>query len=120
MKNIFILFVIILLFVYSGYVEPNLLVYKNQNIYAQNWNKNLDGFKIAVISDLHIGTANIDCNKIDKITNRVNKETPDLIVLLGDFDAKYIEYSNIPEQKITNSLKKIKSKIWCLCNIRQP
>lgn len=110
MKNIFILLVVILLFFYSGYVEPNLLEYKYQNIYTQNWNKNLDGFKIAVISDLHIGTGNINCNKIDKITNRVNKETPDLIVLLGDFDAKYIEYSKIPEQNISDSLKKLKAK----------
>ena len=110
MKNIFVLFFIILLFIYSSFIEPNLLIYKNQNIYTQNWDKNLDGFKIAVISDLHIGTGNIDCNKIDKITERVNNERPDLIVLLGDFDAKYIEYSKISEQDISDSLSKLKAK----------
>ena len=110
MKNIFVLFFIILLFIYSSFIEPNWLIYKNQNIYTQNWDKNLDGYKIAVISDLHIGTGNIDCNKIDKITERVNNESPDLIVLLGDFDAKYIEYSKISEQDISDSLSKLKAK----------
>ena len=44
-----------------------------------------DDLRIAVISDLHIGSPHVGLDKLRKIVERTNAENPALIVLLGDF-----------------------------------
>ena len=43
------------------------------------------GLRIAVLSDLHIGSPHVGLDKLQKIVERTNAENPALIVLLGDF-----------------------------------
>jgi len=109
----FILFLIVIfgfgLWFYCSKIEPEQLVLRQETLYIPHWNKDLDGFKIGVISDLHIGMPNVDINKIEQVVNMVNAEQPDIIVLLGDFDAKAIYNSGIPEDEISASLKKLKA-----------
>ncbi len=114
--KIVIKFVLILLvltglvFFYAGYIEPNRFVVARQTLFLPNWNENLNGFKIAVISDIHIGTGSIDLKKLNRIVQKTNTQNPDLILLLGDFDAKYIQLSGISVNQISEVLKHFKSK----------
>ena len=102
MKKFLIIFFILILDVF--YIEPNLFVTNHKTMYLPNYQKEHNGLKIAVLSDLHIGTRNVKLSKIEKIVKRVNKENPDIIFILGDFDAKAIANSNIPNNKIVNVL----------------
>lgn len=43
-----------------------------------------DGFRIAQISDLHVGTWGTDTTFISKLVDKVNAQHPDLIVFTGD------------------------------------
>lgn len=113
-----ILLIIFLLtgFIYfdSKYIEPHLLITKRKTLNVPNWDKELNGFKIGIISDIHIGTGCIDNNKLKKIVKKINREHPDIIVILGDFDAKYIEKSQIPKTGIVNSLNKLDAEYGVL------
>ena len=41
--------------------------------------------RIAVLSDLHVGSPHVGLDKLRRIVERTNAENPDLVVLLGDF-----------------------------------
>ena len=43
-----------------------------------------NGYKIAQISDLHVGTWGTDTSFVSKLVDSVNSQTPDLIVFTGD------------------------------------
>jgi predicted MPP superfamily phosphohydrolase len=67
------------------FIEPNRLVLRHEVIAIDRWPSGLSGLKIAVLSDLHIGSAFIDNDKVRLIVERTNQLQPDLIVILGDY-----------------------------------
>lgn len=74
------------LMVFWGFfIEPNRLVTRYAMIESANWPEQLDGLKIAVLSDIHAGGSFIDDKKLRLIVQRTNDLHPDLIVILGDY-----------------------------------
>ena len=74
--------------VFWGFIEPNLLVFREQTIEIENWPQQLDGLRIAVISDIHVGGSFITDEKLRTIVERTNQRQPELIVILGDYMTK--------------------------------
>lgn len=109
MKKFLFILTIIGLFIYAFCIEPNMLLVKTKDIYLPNLDPKLDGIKIGVVSDLHIGTTFVNLNKVDKVITEINSYNPDLIFLLGDLDAKSISrhYKN---EQIIEKLNKFHSK----------
>ena len=70
---------------WAFFVEPNRLVVRKETIELDRWPSELSGLKIAVLSDLHVGSAFIDDAKVRTIVERTNQLQPDLIVILGDY-----------------------------------
>src|SRR5262249_15614634 len=75
--------------------------------------KDLDGLRVVMISDIHAGSNFIDEDKIKTIVQKANEQDPDLIVLLGDyvtqnsFDRTKIK---MPMEKIADGLAGLKAK----------
>lgn len=107
----FIIFLLIgfTIILYMTAIEPSRLVLRTESVFLPNWNKNLNGFKVGVISDMHIGYGKTDLKKVERIVILMNAQRPDLIVLLGDFDAQGISDSKIAPASISSSLKKLKA-----------
>ena len=103
---IFILFVSCDIF----FIEPNILISNIQKLDISNWRTNLNGFKVVLISDIHLGTRFVDIKKLNEVVNVTNKSNPDLIVICGDLDAKSISDKNYSTTEIANSLKNLKAK----------
>ena len=74
-----------LLFFWAFLIEPNRLVVREEAIRIDNWPKELNGLRIAVLSDIHAGGWFIDDKKLRTIVQRTNQLQPDLIVILGDY-----------------------------------
>ena len=70
---------------WAFFVEPNRLITRHEVVAIDRWPSGLSGLKIAVLADLHIGSAFIDDDKIRRIVARTNELQPDLIVILGDY-----------------------------------
>ena len=66
-------------------IEPNRLVTRQETIAINTWPKDFDGVKIAVLSDLHVGSWGVDDEKLRLIIRRTNDLQPDMIVILGDY-----------------------------------
>lgn len=73
-----------ILFVYT-YLEPYRLVINEVSLNVPNWSEELNGFKVVAISDIHGGSHTITEARILSIVEEINKQNPDIIVILGDF-----------------------------------
>jgi predicted MPP superfamily phosphohydrolase len=72
----------VVLLAWGFWIEPASLVTRRTQLEIPGWRTNL---RIAVLSDLHIGSPHVGLGQLRKIVRRTNSENPDLVVLLGDF-----------------------------------
>jgi uncharacterized protein len=109
---IFLLLAVAGLLAYAFFVEPNRLVVNEYEVRLKNWDKNLDGFRIVAISDIHGGANFIDEQKIRSVVQKANEQDPDLIVLLGDYVAQNNNRTAVkmPPDKIAESLKGLEAR----------
>lgn len=71
---------------YGFYFEPRRpATQTNAEIAPRGWPAELDGLKVAAISDIHAGSPYIDKAKLEDLVRRVNGAAPDVVVLLGDY-----------------------------------
>ena len=76
-----------------------------QNIFIKRWSKNLTGYKIVHISDLHLGSFN-SIEKLEEVVDLINEEKADLVVFTGDLVNNYY-HEAVP---YIDTLQKIKAK----------
>jgi predicted MPP superfamily phosphohydrolase len=66
-------------------IEPNRLVTHQETVAISGWPSELNGLRVAVISDIHADGPFINDNKLRLIVERTNQLHPDLTVILGDY-----------------------------------
>ena len=76
-------FVILIIAVIGNLFYSNRVVLKNYNLYYENLPESFDGYTIAQISDLHLGSF-INDHKLKIAADKINKLQPDIIIFTGD------------------------------------
>lgn len=76
---------LIVLLAYAYFIEPSRLVINKIELRVPHWNRELDGFKIVAVSDIHGGSNNVSEKRLRYLTEQVNAQNADIVVLLGDF-----------------------------------
>lgn len=69
---------------WASFVNRYNLQVNNVEIDVANLPEAFNGYRIAQLSDLHLGTFGTDTVFVDKIVDRVNALNPDMIVFTGD------------------------------------
>ena len=69
---------------YSGLIEPNVIDVTRLDLRVNRLSAAFDGFKIALISDLHYGPYTGE-HEISAAVQDANQLKPDIVFLLGDF-----------------------------------
>jgi predicted MPP superfamily phosphohydrolase len=116
-KRVRITLVVILVFagslaIWAFFIEPNRLIVRQQTIQIDNWPKELSGLRIAVISDIHTGGPFINNRKLQQIVELTNQQSPDLIILLGDYMSPNSWHSHRVEPEVTAAaLKDLKAPL---------
>jgi len=88
-----IIFIIFLTFIYAWLVEPNLLTVRYENINSNLLNENAGKLKILQFSDTHI-SGHFNENDLKRAVDRINEETPHIVVFTGDLIDEYNNYEN--------------------------
>jgi predicted MPP superfamily phosphohydrolase len=97
---------------WSFFIEPNRLIVHQETIQIDNWPKELNGLRIALIADIHTGGPFINDQKLKEIVDRTNELKPDLIVLLGDYMSPNSWHSHRVEPEVTAAaLKNLKAPL---------
>jgi predicted MPP superfamily phosphohydrolase len=71
--------------VYATAIEPARLTVNRVELEVPNWPTGLSGAKVALLSDLHIGSPAWDLRRLRELVTRVNAEQPDIVLLAGDY-----------------------------------
>src|SRR5690606_29151258 len=50
-----------------------------------HWPEPLEGFRLALLSDLHVGSPYWHLAELEQLVERVNRERPELVLLAGDY-----------------------------------
>lgn len=105
-----IIICLVLVILYSYYIEPKLIDYKEYEIKDENITDNFDGFKIVQISDIHYGTV-YDKKQLKSLVKSINRQKPDIVVLTGDLISENMHMTGDKANDITNELSKIEAPI---------
>lgn len=78
--------VLLLVFVvWSCWLEPASITVHRVSLSVPKWHAEHKGLKIALLTDLHIGSPHWGIGKLRRLVEHTNDEKPDLILLLGDY-----------------------------------
>lgn len=104
----FILLFILIIFIYMFLIEPNILVVKKLKIQ----NEKLKGLRIVFASDFHVKP--YDKFRLRRIVRKINAQTPDIILLGGDYVNGHKRGNTLSIDKISKELGNLKSKYGTL------
>ena len=97
---------------WAGWIEPRRLVTVHRTLALPRWPSALDGVRLGVFSDLHAGAPHAGEAAIERLVERLNAETPDAIVMLGDYiDAHPLWGGRIPPRDIARLLAGLRAPL---------
>lgn len=70
---------------WSFFLEPRSLRSRAYEIEVPGWPRGLDSMRIALLSDLHVGSPYNGLQKLREIVDLTNAAEPDLVLLAGDY-----------------------------------
>jgi predicted MPP superfamily phosphohydrolase len=65
-------------------IEPGTLRVREVPLAVPGWPAGRAGMRVALLSDLHVGSPHNDLDRLDEVVARTNAARPDLILILGD------------------------------------
>lgn len=77
-------FLILVLGLWAFWIEPAWLTTHRFALQVPNWHAEHQGLKIAVLTDLHVGSPHTGIEKLREVVARTNQEQPDIVLILGD------------------------------------
>ncbi len=84
---------------YGFFVEPKFLVVRHVGVVSENWNG--PPLTIGLLADIHIGGQHVSAARVNKITAKMNAESPDIILLGGDYVNGHTPRAQRPQKFIT-------------------
>lgn len=66
-------------------IEPGRLVVRDHAIRLKDWPAALAGYRIVLLTDLHVGSPHITLDRLREIVAETNAQAPHLILLGGDY-----------------------------------
>lgn len=76
--------VFLVLGLWAFWVEPNRLTTPSFVVSLPRWRPEHRGLKVAILTDVHVGSPHTGIEKLKHVVTRTNNERPDLVVILGD------------------------------------
>jgi predicted MPP superfamily phosphohydrolase len=91
-------------------VEPGRLVVRETRVVSAAWPAGRSPLRIAVLTDLHVGSLGNGLDRLDEVVARTNAQNPDVTVLLGDFIHKQSDRWFVPPEAIAGKLAGLRAR----------
>lgn len=66
-------------------VEPGRVTVRTLDLSLPGWPPALDGLRVAVMGDVHTGAPHVGIDRLRALVGDVNRSSPDVVLLLGDY-----------------------------------
>jgi predicted MPP superfamily phosphohydrolase len=98
--------------VWAFFIEPSRLVIHRQDLVLPRWPRPLAGLRVALLSDLHVGSPHWGIERVRELVVQTNAEHPDLILLAGDFMITGIPFgTETPPELIAQALAELRAPL---------
>lgn len=102
----------VLLFLDMFLYEPYFALHTAESeVFSKKWPKDLESVKIVVVSDFHAGRFFYDYWRMKKTVELVNREKPDIVLLLGDFFNRYSYNTVMPYEDFAKFMAAIEAPL---------
>lgn len=105
-----LLILLVDLAIWAFIIEPSFIRVKETRIEVRNWPPELAGYKIAFITDPHVGGPHIGLRKVEEIVAKANALNPDLTLLGGDYVIRIIGGHDVAPEDIAAAFAKLTAK----------
>jgi predicted MPP superfamily phosphohydrolase len=96
---------------WAFWLEPASLHNATNRLPIPNWPALCNGFRVALLADLHVGSPFNGLSKLNRIVRLTNAAKPDLIVLAGDYVIHEVMGGTFVEpERIAPSLARLKAQ----------
>jgi predicted MPP superfamily phosphohydrolase len=96
--------------VWAFVIEPGRLVRHDYDVMPSGWPSTLDGFRIAVLTDLHTGSPRNGRSALRRVVAETNAARPDLVVILGDLVIHGVLFGRfVPPEDVTEELRGLRA-----------
>ncbi len=90
--------------------EPRRVRLTRHELRLRRWPAAIDGVRVAAIADLHVGAPHVGLHKLERVVAGVNRERPELVVLLGDYaDPQVALGSRIRPEAVAERLAQLRA-----------
>lgn len=90
----------LLLGAWAFWLEPRRLVLHEETLDVPHWPEALRGFRLALLSDLHVGSPYWGVAALEQLVERVNEQKPELVLLAGDYVTNGVEFGDYVEPEV--------------------
>jgi uncharacterized protein len=70
---------------WAFWLEQCRLVVREEHLDVPHWPPSLKGFRLALLSDLHIGSPYWGLERLEQLVTKVNEQHPQIVLLAGDY-----------------------------------
>jgi predicted MPP superfamily phosphohydrolase len=97
---------------WAFWLEPRSLVVHRAEITLEKWPASLAGLRVALLSDLHIGSPYWDLPHLERLVEATNAEHPDLVLLAGDYQINGVAFGSwVAPEPIAARLGKLEAPL---------
>ena len=92
--------------------EPSSLRVREHRLAIPGWPAGRSGVRIALLSDLHVGSPYNGLDKLEEVVRRTNAARPDLVLILGDLVIQDVAGGRfVPPEKIAPVLGRLRAPL---------
>jgi uncharacterized protein len=107
-----LILVVLVLGGWAFWFEPRRLVVHASTLDVPHWPEALRGTRVALLSDLHVGSPYWHLPQLEQLVERVNRERPDLVLLAGDYQINGIPFGEwVDAESIAHVLGRLEAPL---------
>jgi len=102
------------LLAWATLIGPRTLVVRREELELARWPAELRGLRVALLSDLHVGSPHWGVDRLPELVRRTNAEQPDLVLLAGDYISHVRFGHRVPPEAIAAELSQLRAPLGVL------
>lgn len=96
---------------WASVVEPRRLVVHTHDLALPGWPRDQPALKVALVSDLHVGSPHWGVERLVVLVEAVNATRPDVVLLAGDYMIDGVKLgTRVPPEEIAKGLAGLRSR----------
>jgi uncharacterized protein len=97
---------------WAFWLEPRRLVFRELSLDVPRWPAELGDLRLALMSDLHVGSPYWDLERLERLVADTNRRRPDLVLLAGDYLINGVKFGSwVDPESIARALGALRAPL---------